>query len=599
MVLPCWFGHFYHHHPLFKATDTTCGQPKLKKSNMFIRCRSNYAITFLLLLYVITSIILLLSPDRQSNEGERKHIDTFILQKTPLSSERSGRVKKKVKDITVNDYPKLTAYIEEIDQSSWNIKPLPLRTNTAQASKLKKVIYPSLNSCYNLPSQYPIDSIGENDDVTIDPPTKKDPFLPWIHDVFPSTDGTVLHFVSQNKRRCHTGKRYMETKTHFQPQVSLFQHVPVKRKVINDQTRYVLSSHEDADGDGVETRFICRFKDITHDRTWETLSIFPFNYDYVTYRKAYTSAFTYEGFDNHVIWTSQHLFDCPVPKELHNIIRDGKHFLPINDDYPTLFVDLIPIRTPPRYIKARDFIPPRYEVTPDDGEQFNTTLEFGDDHVIPLIEDSGRLENIPVCKPSLMTYRPDLVEQQKETEKLETKQDDDQQSTNTTVPDNHKLIACTWTANSYKTRKSMKVLDGDRRLHEWLTFHLLTGFDHIYIYDNTHANDKGESLEHITSQFPKDKVTRINWPCKICNNRPLNMDDKGERSSQYAAESSCRLRFGNNAEWLGSIDIDEYLVPLGQYTNVKKLVYNLYHEKDYKIFSFRSWRTRPIMSKLE
>ena len=131
--------------------------------------------------------------------------------------------------------------------------------------------------------------------------------------------------------------------------------------------------------------------------------------------------------------------------------------------------------------------------------------------VLPLIEDSSRLANITVCKPSLMTYPPDLVEQQKETEKLETKQADDQPSTNTTVLDNRKLIASTWTANSYKTRKSTTVLDGDRRPHEWLTFHLLTGFDHICIYDNKHANDKGESLEHITSQFPRDKVIRINW----------------------------------------------------------------------------------------
>ena len=44
-------------------------------------------------------------------------------------------------------------------------------------------------------------------------------------------------------------------------------------------------------------------------------------------------------------------------------------------------------------------------------------------------------------------------------------------------------------------------------------------------------------------------MTRVDWPCKICSNLDGN---QGERSSQYAAESSCRLRFGVHAKWLGS-----------------------------------------------
>lgn len=34
----------------------------------------------------------------------------------------------------------------------------------------------------------------------------------------------------------------------------------------------------------------------------------------------------------------------------------------------------------------------------------------------------------------------------------------------------------------------------------------------------------------------------------------------GERSSQYAAESSCRERYGSLTEWLSFIDTDEYMV---------------------------------------
>ena len=42
-------------------------------------------------------------------------------------------------------------------------------------------------------------------------------------------------------------------------------------------------------------------------------------------------------------------------------------------------------------------------------------------------------------------------------------------------------------------------------------------------------------------------------------NRPAHKSP-GERSSQYAAESSCRERYGDLTEWLTFIDTDEYMV---------------------------------------
>ena len=117
--------------------------------------------------------------------------------------------------------------------------------------------------------------------------------------------------------------------------------------------RYRLASHEDADEDGMETRFICRFKPSME----ETLSVHDFNYDFHSWRKAYASTFTYEGFDNHMIWTSQLLFRCPVPESLQQLIMNGKS---VEHDYAMHFVDLIPIRTPPRYGPPMEFLPPKY-----------------------------------------------------------------------------------------------------------------------------------------------------------------------------------------------------------------------------------------------
>ena len=36
-------------------------------------------------------------------------------------------------------------------------------------------------------------------------------------------------------------------------------------------------------------------------------------------------------------------------------------------------------------------------------------------------------------------------------------------------------------------------------------------------------------------------------------------ENTGERSSQYAAEASCRERYGSHSEWVAAIDPDEYI----------------------------------------
>ena len=75
------------------------------------------------------------------------------------------------------------------------------------------------------------------------------------------------------------------------------------------------------------------------------------------------------------------------------------------------------------------------------------------------------------------------------------------------------------------------------------------GFDHIFVYDNSAANTN-ITLKEVTDQFSSVQVTRVNWPCKICNNNRPAHNDPGERSSQYAAEASCRSRFGPKTDWM-------------------------------------------------
>lgn len=421
----------------------------------------------------------------------------------------------------------LAAYLEPIDRSTWGTKPLPVRD--VRAEDLTEILYPRLNSCSKLPEQWPVDDYPD-----------EDPFLPWIHDVFPTDDGKYIQFIAQNKRRCHTGTTDEEEliREHTAPHVALFQHVPLKRLETSTSTtqRYRLSSHEDADPESIATRFICRFKpsgDVT-------FSVFNNDYEWVSIRKSQRYMFHEHGRDNKQIHTSQLLFKCPVPDALVETVRAGTSVV---DDWATIFIDLIPVRTPPRYGPPDEFLVPFYaqSMFSTVKTSFNPEKEWGQNHVLPEFEDSGRWANIPICKPSLMTYEPEILEGPKRDEKMK-----------------HQLVSCLWASTGYSTRGNrFAINDGQRRLLEWISFNKILGFDHFYIFDNSAAFTNKTSLQPVADLFPGD-VTVIKWPSKVCNNNPNNVDSVGERSSQYAAESSCRLRFGPHVKWIGYVDLESW-----------------------------------------
>ena len=382
----------------------------------------------------------------------------------------------------------LTAYTEKLNLDEWEIKPLPAR-RLAKSDKLQKIEYNRMNSCSKFTQQFPID----------DTPTLDDPFLPWIHDVFPTADGKFIQIVAQNKRRCKTGKNDGDILDFMQPQASLFQHVPVQRVKKDEKTtgtRYRLSTHEEADPDGMATRFICRFK----PNMEETLSVFNFDYDWTSYRKRMKSGFTKDDGGIKSIHTTQLIFRCPVPEELQETIRKGTS---VKNDFATLFLDIIPIRTPPRYGPPNQFLQPQYkEFELDSHARFDAVKEFGDNHVLPLIEDAGRWENIPICLPSLMAY--------------EGQQEEDLPVQASAPQKKHRLATCIWASAGYATRGNrFAINDGQRRLLEWISYNKIIGFDHFYLYDNSGAFTNNTSLKPIADLFPGE-VTYVPWPAQIC-----------------------------------------------------------------------------------
>jgi len=449
----------------------------------------------------------------------------------------------------------LTAYMEPLNYDDWEMHPLPVRTATS--NDLSSVQYTRLNSCSRMSQQWPMD----------DPPTERDPFLPWIHDVFPTADGKYMQIVAQNMRRCKTGSQEKDVLHHMAPQAALFQHISVKRLETDGETRYRLASHEDADSDAVATRFICRFKPSME----ETLSEFNFDYEWASVRKKYKKGFQKDYGGIQQMHTTQLVFRCPVPESLQETVRSGSS---VHEDWASLFFDLIPIRTAPRWGSPARYPLPKYSDFVDKEDPFDPLREWGTEHVLPRIQDSGRWENIPICKPSLMTYE-NAVE-----------------SVSVESPKKYRLASCLWASSGYTTRGNrFAVNDGQRRLLEWIQHNSMIGFDHFYIYDNSGAFGTESSLKGIADLMP-DKVTYIPWPAKICNNNPNNVDSPGERSSQYAAESSCRLRFGPHVDWIGQFDIDEYLIPMGNHTQVTAILDQL-EKEDTRIISFKSWRAWP------
>lgn len=373
-----------------------------------------------------------------------------------------------------------------------------------------------------------------------------------IHD-YVIQEGRV-RFVAQNKRRCETGQGKDGIMSFREPQVALFQSVPVFFDRSNDSYR-LWPDIESATAP--ETRFLCRFH--SNQSSFTTFSEYDFNYEFVLWRKDKLPMFKATGKDVSVFELSQLLFSCPIPHEFQSALSNTVVS-------PTVFLDIVPVRTPARKKPFLSFNHTGYR-TSLFSNHFDAAAAFGTNHVLPNIRDSGRWANLPLC--------PVQTERQR------------------------KLVACTWTAARYKRRgDSTEIHDAAARLREWILFHKLVGFDHFYVYDNTDhgGNEKYVSpLRAIAEALGEDLVTYHHWPAKVCSNNRPNHANPGERSSQYAAEASCRTRYGSSTTWMAFLDTDEYMVPANHSS-----WHDVLDTKDnYDVLKMRSSRGKPRVEFME
>ena len=526
--------------------------------------------------------------------------------------------------------PQFMAYVEPPFAN--DTAALPLRTQGPD--DLYSFIYPQVNGCSNLQAMLPtfhsieLDHVfGSNVfhkkslfDLRFDYakhvcPVDADPFLPWIHDIFPSNEGYV-EFIAHNKRKCNTDPNlFQDDLRNLEPQVAIMQPVPIQRvsdsearsiapelwhdKSLEAITRYRLVSHEDADGDGRETRFICRFHAFALDEDstllkvvlGETLSAFPYNYEFANYKKPGSKPMLtplIKGKDEQ-IWNSVLHFRCPIPEDLKSLIASGRSVV---HDVASVYLDLVPIRTRPRTTRE-GYIP---GVKTD----FDPSIEWGGKGgILPLVDASGRYTNIPVCRPPIVDVESASGDDQEQSsvvkaQKNKRMRQHPEQGGESKSP-RHYLIGCLWASASFTTRgNGVADTSTSDRLLEWLAYHLYVAkFDHIYVYDNTGAFTNWTSLAAVTNLFPSNRVSRIPWPHRVCNNnRPMH-PNPGERSSQYAAEASCRVRYGPHANWLAGFDADEYLIPQGKWTDLQHWLKHGVGNNTH-ILSFFQTRAHPI-----
>jgi len=84
-------------------------------------------------------------------------------------------------------------------------------------------------------------------------------------------------------------------------------------------------------------------------------------------------------------------------------------------------------------------------------------------------------------------------------------------------------------------------------LPEWLSFHILQGVEHFYLYDNK-SPDRQELAEILTPYIKAGYVTYVYWP-----------DDDTQWGFQTAAINDCVKRFGES-RFTAVLDVDEFLL---------------------------------------
>lgn len=107
----------------------------------------------------------------------------------------------------------------------------------------------------------------------------------------------------------------------------------------------------------------------------------------------------------------------------------------------------------------------------------------------------------------------------------------------------YKLAAKKPAEKKYKTAICAIFKNEGPYLREWIEYHLIVGVDHFYMYNN---NSTDGYLEILQPYIDSGKVTLIDWPYQ---------------QGQMIAYRDCIEKRRSDVNWIGFIDLDEFIVP--------------------------------------
>ena len=81
-------------------------------------------------------------------------------------------------------------------------------------------------------------------------------------------------------------------------------------------------------------------------------------------------------------------------------------------------------------------------------------------------------------------------------------------------------------------------------LREWIEYHRMIGVDHFYMYDN----NSSDGFEEVLAPYQEEGlITLIPW---------------SRQHAQVDGYEDCIRQFQDESDWIGFIDVDEFLVPI-------------------------------------
>lgn len=92
--------------------------------------------------------------------------------------------------------------------------------------------------------------------------------------------------------------------------------------------------------------------------------------------------------------------------------------------------------------------------------------------------------------------------------------------------------------------------DEARTLKEWIEYHLIVGVEHFYLYNNFSEDNY---LEIVNPYIEKGIITLVDWPYT---------------KAQMQAYEHCVENYKDESQWIGFVDLDEFVVPNKQFDTI-------------------------------